>query len=304
MSSTNAAVIDDARRMWNEDGWFILPEAIDASEVRKAQAELLDVYPSEEAFAGDPEAPKHLALREDQWAGMETFPFAGLALSRLVVAEPIQSLAESLLGTETPKIYQAALWAKYGLAIDYEQRLHVDYPNHTLVAPRRDGGFGQLQLFVYLSDVSEANGATRFVSRRHTRDVPLEPSNVSRDEYPDLYDQEVAAAGSAGTVVGWSGDVFHRGVRFQDVTRSRFILMISFCAPGSDWIGYHSWPRRAHHNPDWQKFVESASPRELSLFGFPEPGHEYWDRGSIDAVAARYPGLNLEEWISRMDSSK
>ena len=37
---------------------------------------------------------------------------------------------------------------------DYEQLLHVDYGNHTLVVPRTDVGYQHLELFVYLSDVT------------------------------------------------------------------------------------------------------------------------------------------------------
>ena len=33
-----------------------------------------------------------------------------------------------------------------------------------------------------------------------------------------------------------------------------------------------------------------------ALFGVPRPGHPYWDEATVDAMAAKYPGLDVGPW--------
>jgi len=36
--------------------------------------------------------------------------------------------------------------------------------------------------------------------------------------------------------------------------------------------------------------------RQLSMLGFPPPGHPYWNEETLAGVAARYPALDLTPW--------
>jgi hypothetical protein len=77
------------------------------------------------------------------------------------------------------------LSAKYSEgALSDEQLLHVDYGNHTLVVPRHEPGYQQLELFVYLSDVTPETAATRMVSRRLTTDIPRSGPTSARPSTP------------------------------------------------------------------------------------------------------------------------
>ena len=106
------------------------------------------------------------------------------------------------------------LSAKYGeAALSDEQLLHVDFGNHTLVVPRHEPGYQQLEMFVYLSDVTPETGATRMVSRRLTPHIPVERTYLSQTDYADLYAAEVPASGPAGSILAYRPDVYHRGVR-------------------------------------------------------------------------------------------
>jgi hypothetical protein len=53
-----------------------------------------------------------------------------------------------------------------------------------------------------------------------------------------------------------------------------------------------SWPGRAL-DPNMTEVFLRASPRERDLFGWPPPGHEYWNEQTLAGVAARYPGIDL-----------
>lgn len=290
---------DTQVRAWGDDGWILVDGFLGEPELSKAQEELRLVYPTGDAFAADPVAAANVPLRRSQFAGIVPFPFPGEVLNRLVVDPALLDFAERLLGTADLRIYQASLWAKYGQAIDYEQRLHVDYRNHTLVVPRRDDNYRQLQTFVYLSDITPDNGPTHLVSRRLTAQLPMEPKELDQDEFAHLYAAETAATGPAGSLLAWGPDVFHRGTSFQDESQSRYVLMVSFRAAGMPWMGHHCWPARAR-DPNWPRFVTTASPRELALFGFPEPGDPYWTPETLSGVALRYPGLDLGPWRDAM----
>jgi hypothetical protein len=36
--------------------------------------------------------------------------------------------------------------------------------------------------------------------------------------------------------------------------------------------------------------------RERNLFGFPPPGHEYWNDQTLDDVGSRYPGMDMDPY--------
>ena len=60
----------------------------------------------------------------------------------------------------------------------YDQSFHADYTNHTMLPPRADGRYRQVQMFLYLSDVTLPHGATRIVSKTLTGDVPVRPARI------------------------------------------------------------------------------------------------------------------------------
>ena len=165
-----------------------------------------------------------------------------------------------------------------------------------MVAPTPD--YRQLELFVYLGDVTPANGATRFVSRRLTGEVPVGRHTLDVTEYADLYEEPGDASGPAGSIVAYRPDVYHRSVDFTEPGRSRFMLHAAFRPAGAEWAGYQAWPFKGYQ-AEWYDFVaHQASPRQLVALGFPPPGHPYWTEETLAGVADRYPGLDVTPWRS------
>jgi ectoine hydroxylase-related dioxygenase (phytanoyl-CoA dioxygenase family) len=205
-------------------------------------------------------------------------------------------LAEQLLGITDVRLYQAMASAKYsGGALSDEQLLHADYATHTLVVPRDGPGYQQLETFVYLSDVTAETAATRVVSRSLTEDVPVERTYLHPDEYGDLYAAEVPASAPAGSVLAYRPETFHRGVRITAPGAARFMLHVSYKAACTDWLGSFGLPN-AGEDMSWHRFVNRANERQLTLLGFPAPGHPYWTPQTLAGVAARYPKLDLSPW--------
>ncbi|HEY6622457.1 MAG TPA: phytanoyl-CoA dioxygenase family protein [Acidimicrobiales bacterium] len=297
---------------WHDDGWCVLEGLIPTGEVDAAREALAPYYPapskpasSMPSHAGPPADPsistQSANSREGtfdlSWdAPKPMFPFAEMALNQLVVHPRLIALAEELLGTDQIRLYQGLASAKYSEGPqDYEQLLHVDYGNHTLVVPRTDMGYQHLELFVYLSDVTSETAATRMVSRRLTADIPVERTYLSFTDYAPLYESEVPASGPAGSVLAYRPDVFHRGTSLSAEGSVRYLLHVAYKPVATDWLGYQSWPAAAEGAP-WHRFVSEATLRQLTVLGFPEPGHPYWTDETLNGVAARYPRLDMTPW--------
>ena len=77
--------------------------------------------------------------------------------------------------------------------------------------------------------------------------------------------------------------------------RWRVMLHVSFRHRDAGWGGYQAWPFKGL-SPEWSKFVQQATVRQLSVLGVPDPGHPYWTEDTLAGVAARYPGLDMSPW--------
>lgn len=251
-------------------------------------------FPSAQAMAGPPDG------RDDRWSTWDArwpeFPFRSRSLNGLAVGESLIELAAELLGTDDVRMYMAIASAKYaGQPSGYNRLLHADFPNHTLTVPRPEAGYHQVEFFVYLTDVGPGNGATHFLSRRHTRGIPVEEHTLNLDDHAALYDMDVEASAPAGSIVAYRPDVYHRSVDFSDPAEARFMLHVSYKPARLEWGGYQAWPFKGF-SAEWHDFVQASSPRQLTVLGFPAPGHPFWTEETLVGVGRRYPGLDLTPW--------
>lgn len=168
------------QRSWEKDGFFLIPELLGKEELVDVLAELGGIYPSGAEYAATrkesrPRTPsraphesqgrrKLFTQNPEQFAGQIDFPWAGQTLNRLTVHPRITEVAATLLGSRDLRLYQAQLWAKYTGATDYEQPHHLDYSSHTLLVPKKKSRPRQVEMFLYLTDVTE--GVRQHVSYR------------------------------------------------------------------------------------------------------------------------------------------
>jgi hypothetical protein len=118
---------------------------------------------------------------------------------------------------------------------------------------------------------------------------------VSPQAWSSLYEREVSAPGPAGTVVAYRIETFHRGTELTEPRGARYTIHVNFRRDDADWIGRRSWIDVANGQP-WRSFVGRASTRQLRLFGFPPPGHPYWNDATLRDVVLRYPGFDPDPW--------
>jgi hypothetical protein len=281
---------DEALDRVRNDGYAVVEDFLSARELDAARSAMFELYPTPADYFADPEQYAHLTRHP--FAGLRVGPYASWDLSRLAIHPDLVDAAERFCGTVDLDLYKIELWAKYSGSIDYDQDHHGDYDNHTLVVPRRDGRWPQLTTFILLSDVDEDDGPTKVLPRSIGDDVPLVPNpNTDRS----LRDHEVSITGPAGSIFMYYTDVLHRGSTMTGTERSRFALLADYQARGNPWMGKVSWPGRAKH-PIWDELMTRATPRERDLFGFPPPGHEYWNEQTLRDVGTRWPGIDLDPY--------
>jgi hypothetical protein len=279
MTTTDLAA---AKAHFDEHGYVLLPAYVTAEELEPAQASLGQLFPTAEEFHGGTAPDVKLGQR---------FPYRAVEWSLLTVSPPLVHLGETLLGTRDIRVSEAHNWAKFTGASDYDQNLHRDFGNHTVVAPTFDPAYGEAEIFMWIHDVADDAGPTRIVSRTLTGHVPLGKTGLTREEAPEIYAAEVSAAGPAGTVLAYRNDTFHRGTAMKAPRGARYALKVSFSVNGPylrDRLGLLD-----ALGPHWIEFVNRATPRQLELFSFPAPGDPYWTPTTYDAVCFRYPEADL-----------
>ncbi len=184
----------EQKRQWDVDGWCLVNDAIPARDLAGAQDALTRLFPTaaEMEQGADDEHNARWRTWDAKWP---EFPFHSSRMNTLVVHERVITLAEELLGITEIALYMGIVTAKYsGQSSGFNQLLHADYPNHMVVVPRRDVGYQQAEFFIYLTDVTLDDGATRLVSRQRTKDIPVERHTLNYVDYADLYDDPGHAA--------------------------------------------------------------------------------------------------------------
>jgi Phytanoyl-CoA dioxygenase (PhyH) len=288
-------VPDAALAEVRERGYALVEGFLAPEELAAAQHALWLHFPRPEEYFADPARFSHLAA--SQFAGIEEFPYRSWDLNGLAVHPDLVDLAERFLQTDQLHLYKVELWAKYAGAVDYDQPLHRDYGSHSLVVPRPEARYQQLTTFVYLSDVTDEDGPTVIVPYEHGREVPYTPLYVP---FGTLAACEVRCTGPAGSLLAYRTDILHRGSQMTGAGHARFSLLADFQVRGTTWGGKMAWPKQSPER--WAKFIPQCSVRQRDLFGFPRPSDPYWNAETLEGVAARYPGIDLEPYRTALST--
>ncbi len=273
----------------------MLERAVPDDLLASAQRAVDKLFPTAEEMADPPTDQS-----DERWrtwdADWPTFPFRSRSLNAIATSDLLIDVAADLIGSDDLRMYMAICSAKYaGQPSGYNQLLHVDFPNHTITVPRSEAGWHQVEYFVYLTDVSPANGATSFVSRRRTSHVPVEEHTLNLHDYGELYESTTEASAPAGSLLVYRPDTFHRSNDFSEPGLRRVMMHVSYRPAVAEWGLYQGWASGGF-SAEWHDFVQQANPRQLSVLGFPPPGHRFWTPATLEGVGRRYPGLDLAPW--------
>jgi len=292
----NTRITDAHAAILKRHGYVIVPKFLNPEEVAAARREMLLYFPTAEELA---ERPNRFGWVHDDPENLQIeFPFAADVLNHNSTHPDIISFVERLLGTREVLLSQAAIWAKYAGTATFEQTMHLDYEGNTLVVPRDDGDFRQVNMILYYSDVPAGLGPTFVASQEKTKAQGLWPPFRPRKKYPELYREEKPVLAEAGDLLIFSMRTFHRAGELTADAGVRFSHHLVYRGASHAFNGYHQYSHFGE-KPEMQRFVERATPRQREMLGFPPPGHSYWTKETLDAVAMRYPGMDMGPYKKR-----
>jgi ectoine hydroxylase-related dioxygenase (phytanoyl-CoA dioxygenase family) len=320
------ALSEDQVESWRTRGFTLVDDLLPAELIGRVQRDANSAFPA----AGSPESRRITDFGSDDRL---VFPASSDAANELTLHPRLLAAVSRLLGIETRqlRLTQSDLWVKYGREQhsgddrdNDDQRIHVDYPNHTLTHPPRWDEPEAVEVIVYLCDVDSCGGATAVVPRSGDDDpaypwpivatpgvagfewindrasaeayLEREAPEVARWRAEHLYPRELHARFRTGTALLYRHDTWHRGTPLEPGTM-RAVHNLTFRKATSEWIStLHSgwaWAMYRRNQP-MERLIARASVDQRCVLGFPAPGHPYWTVETLAAVAARFGPLGMD----------
>ena len=289
-------ISDNAIDEWAEHGYVIVPDFLTSSDIDAAMENAGRYFPTWDEYAAAPErypwTPQSHLLRYDGDVHYREAPYCGDALNNLATHPELIDFAKRALTTDRVMLTQSLLWPKYAGTTNFEQELHMDYGDNSLVVPTTAREFSQLAVIIYLTDVTIDLGPTYVVPFAESKGRPVTPYDRSRELDPELYENESPVLVKAGTILAFHSRTFHRGSRMTATEGARFTQHLVFRNAGSEWMTWRGWSKYAT-TAEMAHFMVQASPEQREVIGFPPVGHSYWNDETISGVAERYPGIDM-----------
>jgi hypothetical protein len=307
---------------WHERGFVFVSGVFDAELIAQLRADAAARFPA-------PGSAESEQMRD--FGGGLVFPSPSEAFNSVTLHPRLLAGVAQLLAVPVCelRLTQSELWPKYGQtrapgALDNdEQRIHVDYPNHTLAHPSPWDRPEAVELILYLDRVEDCGGATAVVPREG-RDDPAyrwpivgSPGIADLDWINDrdhaeaylarvrpelaawratLYARERSVHFAPGDVLLYRHDLWHRGTALHAGSR-RLAHNITYRKVASEWISVL--------NPGWawsaytpekrlERLIARATLDQRAVLGFPQPGSAYWCDETVAAVEARYGVFGMD----------
>jgi ectoine hydroxylase-related dioxygenase (phytanoyl-CoA dioxygenase family) len=213
-------------------------------------------------------------------------------IQRNVMSRELIDLVADVIGTTDLRMSLSFLWFRYAGQPWEDQELHSDLMNNSLVFPRNDCGYRQVEGILYYTDVSAGLSPTCVLPTSVDTLRPGEPHLRARSEYAHLYEHEITVEVPAGSVLLYNMTTLHRGTAFTAAEGHRISHHFVYRSAVSDWTQWRGWGTEGA-KPEMASLLTQIDPRERHLFGFPLPGDPYWTDEMIQGVAARYPDMDM-----------
>jgi Phytanoyl-CoA dioxygenase (PhyH) len=320
------AVLTPAQvQMWRENGYTFVDGLFPNDLIEALRDDAIGRFPP----AGSAEAER---ITDFGSAGRLNFPAESPAFNAVTLHPRLLCSIGQLLGVpETGvRLTQSDLWPKYGRTTEHssaadndDQRMHVDYPNHTLAHPTPWRKPEAVELIVYLSHVEDCGGATAVVARTGPDDpayrwpIVDSPGIADLDWINDrtraeaafaerrphlapwreaLYAREQRVHYKPGDTLLYRHDTWHRGTPLIP-GRLRLAHNITYRKASAEWIStlHVGWAWSAYRRDKLlEKLIASASLEQRAVLGFPQPGSDFWDADTVAAIEARYGVFGMD----------
>jgi ectoine hydroxylase-related dioxygenase (phytanoyl-CoA dioxygenase family) len=290
-------------KQWREEGFVTIEHFFSKSEYEPVFQDFEALYGDAgkgegigTALKASPEMTHNRAL---QFKNIHVLPYEASSALNLISLHPeLIAFAKALLGVSDVRLYQSHTWAKYTGEADYDQELHCDYGNHTLLVPADDPALRTVDFIIYFTDVKKDDGALRYVTKPDVLAALGRPAVSIRgdEEHAELRKRERAVEVPAGSIVAHGIDTVHRGSNLVTPNGRRFSLTVGYKAAGSEHIGFHVW--QATRNRPWHLVFNHATPEQLTCLGIPKPGHPFWSKRTLELTQARWPSWDMREYFA------
>ena len=308
--------LSDFRR----DGYIVVADLFSADEVAAALTEmerifygrtfdeiLADLDRGAKAESAEPVPTAAVPHYGNTQHGRAQFPTGAAALDKLIENDEYLDIFEQCLGAEA-SYCNAHLFMRSGPSDERHaenlwQGYHIDHYTNSFLPPSRGlGVFDYVNSGVYLNDVEDDGAPMHVIPGSHRQAVELFPrlaaeGNLGEGSIEDIrkvaeFATPVAATAKAGSASFYSSYLVHAAVPFKDKRKQRAFWTLSMCRAdcsrwtrlANPWVG----PEREHIKPFWER----TSPRVRGLFGWPPPGHPYYDERTMENLAVLFPGLD------------
>ncbi len=328
----------DQINSWREHGFTLVHDLLPDTLLRQAEADARDHYPA-------PESDEARAFSTFGSAQRFVFPSQHSAACNQVTLHPnlLRAVADLLQTQVTDiRLTQSDLWPKYGREPgshdldNADQRIHCDYPNHTLTHPPRWDDPDAVEIIIYLSEFDACEGSTAVVPRQG-RDDPAYPWPIMQtpgvagldyvndkahaeayleDAAPEvaafrqehLYAREVLAHYQFGSVLFYRHDTWHRGTPVKPGAL-RLVHNMTFKKARAEWVNvlHPGWAWSMYRRDQFmEKLIAQATVEQRCVLGFPAPGSGYWNEDTIAAVQARYGahGIDMQPYRSASSGNR
>ena len=308
---------------WRKRGFALVSGVFDAALVEQIRGAARERFP-------DPDSVEAAATAD--FGSNLNFPSTLPGFNDLTLHPRLLGAVAQLLDTAVTelRLSQSDLWPKYGRvektagALDnQDQRIHIDYPNHTLAHPAEWQRPEAVEMIVYFSDASECGGRTAVVPREGKKDpayrwpIVDSPGIAELDYVNDresaeryfaserpaladwrqsLYERECYADFRPGDVLFYRHDTWHRGTPMTPGAL-RLVQNVTYRRAECEWIStlHVGWAWAAYRRHKFlEKLIAGASLQQRAVLGFPQPGASYWTEATIAAVEARHGVFGMD----------
>jgi hypothetical protein len=286
---------------WRNDGFTTIPNFFSEAEYGPVLRDFETMYPNVPSAT-----PRILGPSDDrsinapkQFANIHNLPYNASAAINLISLHPqLIAFAKALLGVDEVHLYQSHTWAKYTGEADYDQAFHCDFGNHTLTVPADEPAGRTVDFIFYLTDVTDAHGSLRYVTKPDVARALGRPALAAPDEAQQkaLRTYERSAAVPAGSLLAHGIDTMHRGSNLTAAGARRFSMTVGFKAAGNDAIGFHVWQQAAGR--PWEMVINHATPDQLACLGIPRPGDPFWSARTLKLTQARWPEWDMSAYFA------